>query len=167
MREYREAIRLKPNYSAAHNGLGRALARRGDVPGAMQAFREAIRLEPDSSMSHSNLGAMLMQEGYLQGAQQELQDAIRLKPDNALAHHNLGLLFQRLGNWNGAMKEFQEACRFGDAHSCDYLSRSAGCATVANSNSNKHVATNMDVGLVFLMIAAPLRFIRKKLSGES
>jgi tetratricopeptide (TPR) repeat protein len=42
VREYREAIRLKPDYSAAFRELGRALEKIGAVDEAMQAYREGM-----------------------------------------------------------------------------------------------------------------------------
>ena len=38
--EYRETIRLKPDYSAAHRGLGRALERAGRIPEAIAAYQQ-------------------------------------------------------------------------------------------------------------------------------
>jgi Flp pilus assembly protein TadD len=38
--EYRETIRLKPDYSAAYRGLGRALERAGLVPEAIAAYQQ-------------------------------------------------------------------------------------------------------------------------------
>ena len=40
--EYRETIRLKPDYSAAHRGLGRALERAGRAAEAKAAYRQGL-----------------------------------------------------------------------------------------------------------------------------
>ena len=42
--EYGEAIRLKPDYSAAHRGLGRALERLGRVAEARAAYAEGLEV---------------------------------------------------------------------------------------------------------------------------
>jgi Flp pilus assembly protein TadD len=42
VREFREAIRLKPDYSAAIRDLGRALEKIGAIDEAMQTYREGI-----------------------------------------------------------------------------------------------------------------------------
>jgi tetratricopeptide (TPR) repeat protein len=42
VQEYREAIRLKPDYSAAFRELGRALEKIGAFDEAMQAYREGM-----------------------------------------------------------------------------------------------------------------------------
>jgi Flp pilus assembly protein TadD len=40
--EYREAIRLKPDYSAAHRGLGRSLERAGRLDEAQAAYAKGL-----------------------------------------------------------------------------------------------------------------------------
>jgi predicted Zn-dependent protease len=42
--EYEAAIRLKPDYSAAHRGLGRALERVGRVTEARAAYAEGLEV---------------------------------------------------------------------------------------------------------------------------
>jgi len=42
--EYREAIRLKPDYSAAHRGLGRALERAGRIGEARAAYQQGLEV---------------------------------------------------------------------------------------------------------------------------
>ena len=42
--EYRETIRLKPDYSAAHRGLGRALERAGRAAEAIAAYTQGLEV---------------------------------------------------------------------------------------------------------------------------
>jgi len=42
--EYEETIRLKPDYSAAHRGLGRALEKAGRRADAMAAYRKGLEV---------------------------------------------------------------------------------------------------------------------------
>lgn len=44
VREYEETIRLKPDYSAAHRGLGRALERAGRREEALAAYRKGLEV---------------------------------------------------------------------------------------------------------------------------
>ncbi|CEG12360.1 hypothetical protein MSIBF_A2190001 [groundwater metagenome] len=46
-KEYREAIRLNPNYADAHNNLGNLLGDLKRFEEAEKEYREAIRLNPN------------------------------------------------------------------------------------------------------------------------
>jgi hypothetical protein len=54
----REAIRLKPDYAAAHLNLGNALAAKGDLEGADREFSEACRLDPEDPLARLNLARL-------------------------------------------------------------------------------------------------------------
>lgn len=59
MRQYLEAIRLKPDYAEAHNNYGSALGRKGRLDEAIREFQEAIRLKPDYVQARNNLATAL------------------------------------------------------------------------------------------------------------
>lgn len=65
--EFREAIRLKPDYANAHYNLGFALSDKGELDGAIAEFREALRLNPDYEAAHYQLGAALFIKGNWTG----------------------------------------------------------------------------------------------------
>jgi Flp pilus assembly protein TadD len=56
--EYKEALRLKPDYAEAHNNLGMAYREKGLFKEAERAYREAIRLKSDLGEAHFNLGIL-------------------------------------------------------------------------------------------------------------
>jgi tetratricopeptide (TPR) repeat protein len=90
-----DAVRLKPDYSDAHNNLGNALSK---VPGrsaeAIAEFEAALRLEPGMTQAHANLGVALVNTpGRRAEGIQELETALRGNagnPDYAQAHADLG-----------------------------------------------------------------------------
>ena len=61
--EYREALRLKPDFAEAHYNLGIALNHKGDWDGAMAEYREALHLKRDYAEVHNNLGVTLLNKG--------------------------------------------------------------------------------------------------------
>jgi len=81
IREYQEALRLKPDNAEAHNNLGNALQAKQDWEGAVHEYREALRLKPDDAETHNNLGNALQAKRNWEGAVHEYREALRLKPD--------------------------------------------------------------------------------------
>ena len=120
IREFEEAIRLKPGYAQAHNNLGLGIIKKGQIDEGISQYQEAIRLKPDYALAHSNLGIALVRKGQIDEAVREFQEAVRLKPEFAEAHYNLGIALVRKGQIDEAIREFEEAVRlkpdFAEAH---------------------------------------------------
>ena len=114
------AVEVVENNFLAHNDLGSALEKKGEIDAAIAHYREAIRLKPDFVLAQSNLGAALGRQGKFDEAISHLQEAIRLKPDHAGAHNNLGIVYAIKGKDSDAAREFSEAVRIdpdqADAH---------------------------------------------------
>ncbi len=56
LKDYTEAIRLKPDLAEAYNNRGVARAAKGDPDGALKDCTEAIRLKPDYAGAYNNRG---------------------------------------------------------------------------------------------------------------
>ena len=111
IRDFDEAIRLKPDDAAAYNSRGSAKSNLGDKQGAIKDFDEAIRLKPDYADAYWFRGAAKLNLGDKQGAVKDFDEAIRLKPDDALAYWFRGLAKSGLGDKQGAIKDYDEAIR--------------------------------------------------------
>ncbi len=111
IRQFQEAIRLKPDYVEACNNLGFALDKKGQTDKAIRQYQEAIRLAPDAAVAHNNLGTALVEKGQIDEAIRQFQEAIRLKPDDAVAHNSLGIALDKKGQTDKAIRQYQEAIR--------------------------------------------------------
>ena len=110
--EYREAIRLKPDYPQAHAELGWALGEHaGDWDGAIKEEAEAIRLNPNLAVAHGYLASVLRRKGDRDGEIKELRETVRVNPNDAVVHHNLGWALEHSGDMRGALEEFREIIR--------------------------------------------------------
>ena len=109
--QYREALRLEPDYAEAHYNLGAALGAKGQTDDAAIQFQEAIQIQPDYAEAHSNLGTALSRAGRINEAIVQFQQAIRLQPDNAEFHYDLGAALGMAGRIDEAIIQFQEALR--------------------------------------------------------
>ncbi len=81
IRQYQEAVRLKPDYAEAHNNLGVALDTNGQTDEAIRELQEALRLKPDFAEAYYNLGKALGRKGQTDEAIRQFQEFVRLKPD--------------------------------------------------------------------------------------
>src|SRR5579863_9946606 len=107
VKEYREAIHLKPDYAEAHNGLCDVLPELGgpNLDAAIPECEEALRLKPNYPEAHKNLADVYQEKTEFDKAIAEYREAIRLKPDYAEGHARLGVALEGKGDWDGVITE--------------------------------------------------------------
>ena len=76
---YREALELDPQLAIAWNGLSLALAKSGDLDGAIQAAKRLIELEPEDPLSHTNLSRFYQQKRMIPEAEDARAVSMRLQ----------------------------------------------------------------------------------------
>ncbi len=76
--EYREAIRLNPNFAEAHSNLGVLLRNKGDLDGAIAEYRKAIASKPNLVEAHNNLAITCYFKGDFAEAWHEVYECYRL-----------------------------------------------------------------------------------------
>lgn len=103
IKEYTEAIRLRPDSAAAHNNLGAVLYDVGKRDAAVQEYRRALRLDPNSAETHNNLGVALLSAGAIASAVGEYRQAVEQKPEFTAAQYNLCLGLELLGQLPDAL----------------------------------------------------------------
>ena len=79
--QYKEALRLKPDYQRAHFSLAVEYSMGGQHDLAISEYQEAIRLRPDDAMAHFNLSYVYDQKGLYDLAIEECEEALRLRPN--------------------------------------------------------------------------------------
>jgi tetratricopeptide (TPR) repeat protein len=107
-REYREAVRLRPDYVDAYIELGVANATLRDFAGAREALETARELDPGKARIYANLGALAVNQGQLEQAVSLLRRAVELEPNSPQMRYNLGLVLGRLGDDEGARREIDQ-----------------------------------------------------------
>jgi tetratricopeptide (TPR) repeat protein len=106
-REY--LVRLTPSVAKAHDDLGVAYTRKGQLGQAIAAHRQAIALDPEWAPAHTHLGIALSLGGRREEAIRAHQEAIRLDPDLAQARYNLGVEYFQAGQFGLARAAFEAA----------------------------------------------------------
>jgi len=118
--EFREAARQRPGYADAYHNLGVALAKTGDLTGALAAWSQPERLDVQggslryhlSALVSYNYGISLVRDGRLEQAMEQWQAALCIQPDFSEAHYALGMGYLAAGNPAPAVAHFQETLRY-------------------------------------------------------
>ncbi len=118
--EFREALRLDPDYAPAHAGLAMIHYDQGRLDQAMAECRKTLGLDPDSEVAHYILGRAHYDQDNLVAAIAEYEGAIQLAPDYDEAHFNLGIAYAAQDRWDDAAAEWEETINlnpdFAEAH---------------------------------------------------
>ena len=89
-KEYREALRLRPDTPHLHLELGLVYAGASQWEKAEQEFRAETRLQPGNAEASYRLGDALLQQGKAQEARAALERADHLKPEMPETLYALG-----------------------------------------------------------------------------
>src|ERR1700730_12679027 len=89
-KEFREALRLRPELPGLHLELGQVYANSAQWPKAEAEFRAESKLQPGSAEAAYRLGSALLQQGKSHEARQELERSDRLKPEMPETLYSLG-----------------------------------------------------------------------------
>jgi len=107
--QYKQALRLNPEYAEAHRILGNHLLEAGEVSEAITHYEETVRLDPARAEAHNNLGVALVRLGRLPEAVEHFRQALRINPNLADCHSNLAVALMRLGKESEALNHFERS----------------------------------------------------------
>ncbi len=168
---FTHATAVLPGSAIAHNGLGAALGREGQLDQAEAEFRESLRIRPDSLLALRNLSALLAGRGRAEEALGLVDAALKrpgLSPDMmAELHFTLGWLESRRQRPQAAWAHFAAALRLDSRHwaalhnSGDLLVAQGRLAeaesyfAAAQRLNPDDVNVNNNLGLVLLLTGRP------------
>lgn len=98
-----------PDSWLAHNNLGNAFIKKGEIDGAIAEFEKALQVNANYAKSHNNLGYSLLQKGRVDDAIEEYEKAVKIDPDFADAYGNIGVALAQKGQIDEAIVEYQKA----------------------------------------------------------
>jgi tetratricopeptide (TPR) repeat protein len=108
---YREAVRLKPEFAAAHLAIGNRLVKRGDASGAERSYREAIRLDAHLAEARFALGNIFAGQKKFDSAMAAYREALAIEPAHAQALNNLGNCQLVTGRFQDAAVTYEQVIR--------------------------------------------------------
>ena len=92
---YKQAIKLRPDYTSAYERLGSRYFRSKKYPEAIEVFKQLASLKPGDAVPPNSLGEAYLEMNRLPEALENFRQAIRLKPDFGKAYFNLGNAISR------------------------------------------------------------------------
>jgi Tfp pilus assembly protein PilF len=99
----------------AHNNLGWAWYKKGDLKKAETHFRQARLVQPQLCPAHNNLGMVYADMGKARSAVKHLQEALRRCPTYAEPHYHMGRLAQNARQLDDAVAFFKKCMELGGA----------------------------------------------------
>ena len=106
---YRQAIRIKPDFSEARNDLGVILQDRGAFQAAIEQYELAIQSNPKFGEAYTNLGVALNSLNRPKEGIRALQRALEFKPGYPEALFNLGIICQQQQRTAEAVAYYRQA----------------------------------------------------------
>lgn len=110
-----QAIRLRPEYGAAHTYKGIALRFLGRYPEAIAALDRAVQLHPGDVEALFHKASCLRAQQQLAEALEVYGQVLRIQPRYVDALGNLGVTLVDLGRFQHALEVFDEAIRLDGA----------------------------------------------------
>jgi cytochrome c-type biogenesis protein CcmH/NrfG len=90
IKEYRQALSLRPDLPGLRLELGQVYASNSDWPNAEEQFRLEAKLQPGNAEVAYRLGNALLQQGKMKEAARELRRSDSLHPDMPETLYSLG-----------------------------------------------------------------------------
>jgi hypothetical protein len=109
---YKQAIKIKPDYAKAYNNMGVSLNEKGDLDAAIDSYKQALTYKPDYAEAYNNMGVSLNEKGDLDAAIDSYKQAIKIKPDYAEAYYNMGVSLQEKGELDAAIDSYKQALTY-------------------------------------------------------
>lgn len=127
--EYRQAIELRPTFTAAHIGRGDVLMAMELYQPAAEAYQKALGLQPGNLALNLKLATAYVRDNQAALAEPLLQEILAREPNNATALLLYGDLLLARGDASGAISRYDLAYRRG--LSADALLKLAGAYLAA------------------------------------
>jgi protein O-GlcNAc transferase len=100
--DYAKVVELKPDLAEAHNNLGVAHKKAGDLEKAAGSFKRAIELRPEYSEARSNLGWVYAEQKKWREARDEFERALKANPNDEGALYGLAQAQREMRDYSGA-----------------------------------------------------------------
>jgi tetratricopeptide (TPR) repeat protein len=99
IQQFREAIRLNPDYAAPRILMGASLLATGEIPEARRQLKRAVELQPQEPLARMQLARAYERAGNPHGAVEQYRELVRLSPHEPEYTYQLSRAYQRFSEW--------------------------------------------------------------------
>ena len=105
--DYSRVAELKPDWPEAHNNLGVAWKKRGEMEKAVASFNRALELRGEYSEAWSNLGWAHAEEKKWREARADFEQALKINPNDEGALYGMSQALRELRDYAGAERSLR------------------------------------------------------------
>ena len=116
----KRATQIQSNHKSAHNYLGIAFYKLGELQKAIGCYAKSIKIDPNFAEAHNNLGIVFKELGLLQKAISCHEKAIQIDSNNSDAYNSLGTVFGELGELQKAKSCYEKSIQINPSNSDSY-----------------------------------------------
>jgi len=106
---YRQALKLKPNFVDAYCNMGHGFKAYGNLNAASKSYNNALKLDQRNIEATASLAAVLMEQGDLEASVETYLRALNIEPNDVGLRYNLGNVLKLKGDIDGAIESYERA----------------------------------------------------------
>src|SRR5581483_1313969 len=107
-REWRESIRLNPNFLDAQQAIAEKAMLGGDMNELQDAANQIIRLQPDSAEGYALRALTSINRNQFDAAERDVERAVAVAPQSAFGYVQMGNLRFAQNQYADAAKAYQD-----------------------------------------------------------
>ena len=132
IKDFDEAIRIKPEYAEAYYNRGLAHKALGNAGQAIADYSRAIRIKPNMAEAYNNRGNAYGESGDCNLALMDFNAALEIRPSYADAYMNRGNAYICLGNYQQAIDDYGRAIEQKPDYAASYYNRAVAYSKMGN-----------------------------------
>ena len=108
---YKQALKIKPDYAEAYFNMANVFKVKGDLEEAIENYKQALKLKPNYADAYNNMGNALKDKGDPEAAIESYKQALKFRPNNANTYNNMGSALKDKGDLEEAINSYKEAIK--------------------------------------------------------
>ncbi|XP_064394194.1 protein O-mannosyl-transferase Tmtc2-like isoform X2 [Halichondria panicea] len=133
---YHEALRLRPNYTAAWTNLGLVMINTDRPVEAERCYTKALSIKSDHINANTNMGHLCRLQGRWEDASRYYQTVLQRRPNNVVLRYNLGLVAMSMEGAENLQRAEEEFGRVVQLEPHHWESHAALASLLATTTTN-------------------------------